>query len=382
MDVTAPSRSITATAADRLRVLHVVRSLDMGGQEMMLCRLAAALDRSRFEVAVASLQPRGPLAERLEESGIPVHCLGGADGLHLELIPALAGLFRRFRPDVVHCHNFQPFLYAGLASVTWPRARLMATAHGFRTWKGWRLQSVVRWLMRRARAIVAVTPEMRGYLAERGAPDARLRVIVNGIDTESFAPVADRATCKAELGITPGTPVIGAVGRLSPEKDHANLVRAMETVLAHAPNALLLLAGDGALRPDLEALARDRGVAHRVRFLGECRDVKPVLGALHVYCLPSQTEGTSLALLEAMACALPIVATAVGGTPAVVDGGEAALLVPPMDPVALGTGILELMGDPGRAAGLGAKGRAIVEARYSLRQMAGEYARLYESLRK
>lgn len=363
-----------------LRVVHVVRSLDTGGQEIILSRLIEALDRTRHACSVVALTGGGPLIERLRAASIPVHCLGARDGVAPALLPKLAALSYRLGADVVHAHNFQPFLYAGVASFLRPGARLVATAHGFRTWKGWRFPSVTRALFGRASAIVAVTPEMKAFLRERGVPERKLQVIVNGVDTDVFRPSGDREGARAALGVAPEERVIGSVGRLSPEKDPGNLVRAMEVVIAREPRARLLLVGDGPLRGELEALIRERGLGDRVRLLGERADVRAFLAAIDLFCLPSQTEGTSISLLEAMACALPIVATAVGGTPSVVEADEAAVLVPPGDPAALGGALAGVIGDPDGARRLGDRARAAVERGFSLRGMATAYARLYDEV--
>lgn len=363
-----------------LNVVHVVRSLEIGGQETILCRLVEALDPRRFACTVVSLRSGGALVRRLDDAGIPVVCLRGHDGLQPRLVPELAALAYRLRADVLHTHNFQPFLYAGAASFTRPRARLMATAHGFRTWQGFRFPSVSRALFRRASAIVAVTPEMRAYLRERDVPDDRLRVIVNGVDTATFRPATDRNAARAALGIAADERVIGSVGRLSPEKDPENLARAMRVVADRDPRARLLFVGDGPQKAEVEALLLELGLGERARLLGARSDVRGFLDAIDVFCLPSQTEGTSISLLEAMACALPVVATAVGGTPEVVDRGAAAVLVPPGDPGALADALLGVLGDPARARALGERARARVDARFSMRTMAGAYGDLYEEI--
>jgi len=371
-----------APAASRpTRVTHVVRSLDMGGQEMMVARLVERLSDAGIQCSVVALQSGGPLVQQLRDLRIPVHCLGAGNAVSPRLIPVLARVLWQEGADVVHCHNFQPFLYAGIASLLKPGARLMVTAHGHRTWQGGgRLQAIVQRLFQRAGAVTAVTPDLLDRLRERGCPDdGRLQVVTNGIDTDVFCPTLQRDKLRQTLSLSDYDLAIGAVGRLCPEKNHAALIEAMAVVAAREPRARLVLAGDGPLRAELEQLAARLGLGERVRFLGERGDVLSILGALDVYALPSLTEGTSLSLLEAMACGLPVVATAVGGTPAVVDGGAAARLVSPT-PAALADGLLEVLTHPADARRLGETARRIVTERYSIHGMVDAYATLYARL--
>jgi glycosyltransferase involved in cell wall biosynthesis len=363
-----------------IRVVHVVSTMNMGGQETMICDLVQALDPGRFRSSVLVLQTGGALLERLRAGGIPFACLGARDGLVPGLVPRVVRFLWQAGAGVIHTHNFQPLVYAGAASFARPRAPIVATAHGFGTWDGWRFTRQLQAVLRRKTTLVAVSPELRAFLVGRGWPEDRVTLILNGIDTGAFRPPADRAALRAALGVKEDERLVGCVGRLSPEKDHANLVRAMARVVAREPRARALLVGDGACRPELEALAASLGLGERVGFLGERGNIGAFLGALDVYCLPSKTEGTSISLLEAMASGLPIVATAVGGTPSVVEEGAAARLCPPSDAAALADGLLELLGDPARGRQLGEAARGIAEGRFSRRGMGERYGALYERL--
>ncbi len=361
-----------------LRVVQVVRSLRTGGQEMLLTRLVERLDPSRFAIAVLVLQGHdeagGALWKRIAARGIEVRGLFAPPaGFSPRLVVDLARALRALRADVVHAHNFQPLLYTGLASRLTPGVAIVATAHGYRTWGTFRFDRALRWLLPR-HVVAAVSPELATALAARGYES---EVVLNGVDVDGLAPTADRAPFRAALGLDREAWVIGTVGRLAPEKDHATLLRAMRRVVDVEPNARLLIAGDGPLRRELEELARTLDLGDRVRFLGERSDVHGLLSALDVFCLSSRTEGTSLSLLEAMAGEVPVVATAVGGTPSVVDGGAAAKLVAANDPEALAAALLEVGRDRDAASGRAALGRRIVVSRFALRKMVDRYAELY-----
>jgi glycosyltransferase involved in cell wall biosynthesis len=231
-----------------------------------------------------------------------------------------------------------------------------------------------RWLRRQAArfadAYVSVCAETARM--HRDCPAGKLSVIENGVDPLRFRPdPAARAAVRGELGIGAGAWVMGTVGRLAAEKDQALLLRAAAPLLID--DRLLVLVGDGPERGRLQALAADLGVAARVRLLGARSDVARVLAALDVFALTSRMEGLPVALLEAMASGLPVVATAVGAIPTVLGGhgllgGEEGTLR---------AHLAALAAAPDRARALGAEGRRRVEAHFSLARMVERYWALY-----
>jgi glycosyltransferase involved in cell wall biosynthesis len=190
--------------------------------------------------------------------------------------------------------------------------------------------------------------------------------IWNGIDVTGFA----------YAGPDPAGPAV-LVARLAPEKDVETLLNATALAARERPDFRLEVAGDGPCRPALERAAADLGVAGRVRFLGEVRDVPALLARARLFALSSLTEGVSLTLLEAMSRGLPVAATRVGGNAEVVADGETGLLVPPGDPPALAAALLRLWADPAEAARLGRAGRRRVEAHFDVRGMVAAYEDLY-----
>jgi glycosyltransferase involved in cell wall biosynthesis len=229
--------------------------------------------------------------------------------------------------------------------------------------------------------VVAVSDDIaRGLLEGAWAPAERLHTVLNGVDLQHFRPSRDRGASRAPLGLPLTVPVIGTVARLSPEKDQFTLLQAFARVRQALPEARLVIVGDGPLRPDLTAQSQELGVAEHTLFLGERSDVAALFGAMDVFCLPSRTEGTSLTLLEAMASGLPVVATAVGGTPEVVEADRSGFLVPPAEPQALADALVRVLKHPDLADRMGAAGRGIVAARYSLRAMVEQYSELYERM--
>jgi sugar transferase (PEP-CTERM/EpsH1 system associated) len=363
-----------------MRVVHLLRSLETGGQEVMCARLAERLDPRRFRPTVVALQPGGRLGEELRQCGIEVRCLNAREGFRPLLAAEVAGVLSRTGAEVLHCHNRKAFLYGALAARLTPRVRVVFTKHGASFWDP-TLERLGRALVRRAHAVVAVSSDIAAPLErERWVPPERLHTILNGVDTERFRPRPARPEMLAALGFTREHRVIGTVARLSPEKDQATLLRAFAQVAAAAPEARLLIVGGGPERPRLEALTAGLGCEERVVFAGERSDIPDILNAMRVFALPSLAEGTSLTLLEAMASGLPVAATAVGGTPEVVAHGESGLLTPPARPDLLAAALLDLLLDPRRAQEMGEAGRAAVLDRYGLDAMVERYSRLYERL--
>jgi glycosyltransferase involved in cell wall biosynthesis len=196
----------------------------------------------------------------------------------------------------------------------------------------------------------------------------RVRTLWNGIDLTRFA----------YHGPCEDGPIV-TVARLSPEKDLASLLHAAQRVLASQPQARFEIAGDGPCRAVLARLAEELNVSDRVVFLGEVRDVAALLARARLFVLPSQTEGISLTLLEAMACGLPVVTTQVGGNPEVVDAEVTGLLVPAGAPAALAEAIGTVLRDPARGRHLGLEGRRRVERCFDIRHMLAQYEALYQS---
>jgi glycosyltransferase involved in cell wall biosynthesis len=186
-----------------------------------------------------------------------------------------------------------------------------------------------------------------------------------------------RQSLRQQLGVAATTRVIGTVGRLNWAKDQAGLIRAFRLLRERQPDAVLVLIGDGELRGALQQTAHDEGVADSVHFLGDRNDVRELLQGLDLFVLSSVSEGYSMALLEACAVALPIVATDVGGNGEIVRDGETGRLVPASDAAALAAGMLALLERPAQAAAMAQAARAWVETHGSLETMAARYADLY-----
>jgi glycosyltransferase involved in cell wall biosynthesis len=352
----------------KLRVAHVTQGLDVGGQERLLVEMARHRTRARFDWTVIVLGTRGPLADGLEAESVRVQTLDTPAGLRFGLWRRLTGIFRTERFDVVHTHDDRPLIY-GMPAAWWAkiRRRIHTHHHGRLAQFTGRQRMLLRQAARFAHQFVCVSNDSARYMVDQGVSAAKVQTIWNGIDLDRFA----------YQGPIDAGPIV-TVARLSPEKDIANLLRAVPHVAAALPNARFEIAGDGPLRADHERLAKDLNIADHVIFHGEVRDIPALLARASLFVLPSQSEGISLTLLEAMARGLPVVTTQVGGNPEVVEANITGLLVPAGDSSALGHAIGTILGDPARGRTMGLAGRRRVENCFDVRKMTAQYEALYE----
>lgn len=364
-----------------LHITHVVENLNRGGLERVVLELVKLQQAQGYRCQVVCLFERGALAHELDAAGIPVHACGKRRGLDLRALARARALIRAHGTDVLHSHNAVAHYLAVLASLGLGLGKVVNTRHGMGGMQRWNRSELLYRAGLLGTDIVTMVCEAagRGAVAHGLVPRGKLRVVPNGLRVQEFAPAspAARERLARALGLAPRTRLVGTVGRLNWAKDQTSLIRAFRRVHERMADSALVLIGDGNLREELERCARREGVAGAVVFLGDRNDVRELLQGLDVFALSSVSEGYSMALLEAAATALPIVATDVGGNREIVHDGASGCIVPAGDVDALAQAILELLRDPALAARYGAAARAMVETRGSLEAVAARYAELY-----
>jgi len=371
----------------RLRVAHVAESAGWAGGEVYLWELARALDRKRFGLAVIAPEA-GPLLARLEAIGVPVTVVSlGGPLVSPSPLRDLTRRLRALRPDIVQSHGARTNFYARLACWLAGVPHHVSTIHNS-LWdypvgapRRAAYLAADRLTARLSSVIVCVAQSLAADLVERSrVPARRVVVIPNGVDLVRFDPaVADGARVRREFALGDGS-VVGIIGRMTPQKSHADFLRAFALARRRAPGARALVVGEGPLRSAVEAEARALGLASACGFAGVRDDIPDCLAAMSVVALSSVSEGLPFVVLEALAMARPLVATAVNGVTEVVEHGVNGLLVPPRQPAALADALGALLGDPVRASALGTAGRKTVEARFSLATMIARVSDLYERL--
>lgn len=365
-----------------MEIVHVVENLDRGGLERTVVDLIASQRDAGHECRVICLFKLGLLARELLASGVRVDACGKRRGLDLRALRRARALIRQSPDAVIHTHNAMAHYYAVLASLGLPVKCRINTRHGMggRTRSG-RQEWLYRQSLRGTDYAVAVCEAARQRFAADGMrPRRALLSVPNGIRLERFRPADDvaRQSLVAELGLPTGSRIIGTVGRLQPVKDHALLLRAFAKVRVQVPEAALVIVGDGPLRAALEAQAEQAGLSDAVRFMGDRHDVPRLLTGMEVFALTSTSEGYSVALLEACASSLPIVATDVGGNREIVRHGVNGRLVPSGDTAAIATALIALLRGGEQAAAMGRAGYAWAQAEASFRTMAERYHGLYD----
>ncbi len=366
---------------NRIRVLHLLVSLPVGGAEELVASIVSGLNPARFDIQAATIGPPGVIGEELARAGYQVHSLdlNIKEDPDVKIVWRVRRFLQDLRPDILHTHLYHPNYYGRLAALGLGLRGVVASVHNIytRTKFHRRLWNfLLRWA---TDCVVAVSPEVWQDIRRYDAvTSSRIHLLPNGVSLAALEVPESREQAKNRLGVSGFC--LGAVGRLEGQKGHAYLLQALPAVLDEVPETTVLLAGDGRLRPELEKQARDLGLADRVKFLGTRRDMPLIYRALDVFVLPSRWEGLPLALLEAMAAGLPVVASAVGGVKGVIRDGVNGRLVPPGDPQALAAAVLELARRPRLRTEMGAAARNAVKKHYSREAMLDRLAALYLEL--
>jgi glycosyltransferase involved in cell wall biosynthesis len=368
-------------SAAALRLTHVVESLERGGLERMVVDLARHQAAEGHAVQVLCLFRLGLLAAELAGAGIPVTSLDKRDGLDLAAIRALRAQVMAHAAHVVHTHN--PVAHYYTAAALRGRVRMVNTRHGMGNRPfSVRREVIYRLSLRRTASVATVCESARrNFVRHRIIPARKAVVIPNGIRVDDFAPQAPaaRAAALTRLGLPADGLYVGTVGRLNPVKDHAMLLRAFARLRGDFAGARLVLVGDGVTRAALEGLARELGLGEAVRFCGDRGDVRDLLPGFDVFALSSLSEGYSIALLEASACALPIVATDVGGNREIVADGVTGIVVPAANPDTFAAALARLAADPALRRRMGDAARSWARDHGTVAAMARRYLALYRN---
>jgi len=352
-----------------MRVLHIVRGFDLSGRSRMIHDLGLCLAGRGFEVSVVSLADN----VGYRQSDIPCRSLGLREGSDLKALSRLAGTVRRERPDWLHSHGRGALPYASVVSAVTGR-RLIHTVHRADGDMITNRALVRRLLLSRAHRVVGVSgAACREFVRVNTFPIARTVTIHNGIDPSRFS------TAPPESASRPpdASPVLGTVANLSHDKDAETLLDGFTMILDAFPGARLKIVGHGPKAEEVRASAASAGLADRVEFLGFREDVPSILQGFDVFVLSTKTEGLGIALLEAMAAGVPVVASHTGGIPEIVEDGVSGKLFEAGNPAALRDAVLDLLRDDNLRDTIVRAAYDRVVKEFSLDNMCAEYERLY-----
>lgn len=356
------------------RILLLLTDLEIGGAPILARDLACRLAATGFDVAVACLAAEGPIAAELRNANIPTFPLGARNACDLRVIPRLAVLLRRYRPDVLHCFCVHANIIGRLVGTAMTVPRIIASLHTCQPLPAWH-HCAETLTCRLSRFTVCVSPSVARQTCRRShVPAGRIRIIPNGIDFDRFATATPHPL--TSLGLDPHKRTVIFVGRLDPVKRIDDLLAACVSLVADMPLQIIVV-GDGPERIRLERLSKQLGIAPDTHFLGLRRDIPALLRAADVFVLPSLYEGMPCAVLEAMAGGIPIIASHAPGIVDVLTHDRTALLVPPADPPSLQMALLTLLTDTAYAQRLTTAARDHVRRNFTLDTMLRAYTSLY-----
>lgn len=368
----------------RLRVVRLYHHLEVGGIESRLVDLLPRLDRELFDVQLICTRRRGPLAPKMEQRGIPVRLCRHHSKLPLLLstLP-LTRLLRRLEADIVHGHNETP---AQAATVAAQRARVPIIIANFHNVDLFQATGQLRRERKQSPdrdAVIHVSQRARTDYLERVRPTRHSSVVIyNGVDIGHFSTSPGEERLEAlgrELQVEGRRPVLLSAARLNRHKAHGDLLTAFAEVREAFPRAVLLLAGEGRRREEIEAMVLRRGLQGAVRLIGNRRDIRDLYHLADVNTLSSTREGFSNVVLEAMAAGLPQVVTDVGGNREATGDSGAVLLVPPRDPSTLAAELRRVLERPELARSMSVAARKQVQ-RFSVEEQVAQTEQLYLGL--
>lgn len=384
------------------RVMQIILDLELAGAQEVVHILAKYLQRNHCEVVVCAFQD-GPMRQKIEALGVPVELLSRPRHSIINL-PMFLGEMRQIRQkllalvatyqvDIIQTHLLEVLDFVCLSLRGHHQVKLVLwTVHNIEmlpTYPGWLLsvkRVVYRWLYRylahKVDRFIAVSDEVNAAIVrELGSHVAsQVETISNGVDTELFGSSNDQSTLREALNVSDENPLILTIGRLTEQKGQRFLIEAAAQVLSNNLQVHFLFVGQGELKEALINQAKQTGFEENFHFLGLRKDIAELLATADLFVLPSLWEGLSIALLEALAAAKPVIATAVSGTKELITSDLNGVVVPPSDSTALAQAILSLLNDPDTAKSLGQAARTHIIENYSAQKQVEQSIALYHQL--
>lgn len=366
-----------------ITVMHVLHSLDIGGLETGVVNVIKTLNPISFRHVICCISQSGKNAQKLQGMNIDIFEMNKIDGKGFWLPAKLAVLFKSISADIVHTRNWgaiDGIVGAKLAGVPFivhgEHGREVTDPDGINKKRNLIRKILSRFIDR----YITVSKDLTEWLIrEVGITEKKVETICNGVDTLLFNP-DNKHLVRAEHGYGPQDLIIGTVGRLDPIKNQQLLIKSFASLARRYNHLNLLLIGDGPSRYDLKKLVAKLGLDEAVQFFGLQLDVHNLLKLVDIFVLPSLYEGISNTILEAMAVGIPVIASRVGGNPELVIDGVTGYLVPKHDKSSLTTTMEKYIQDRDLMRCHGAAARRKAVGKFSLREMAAGYEKIYTQL--
>lgn len=363
------------------RILHLTHEMSIGGTQQVISQLVNNLDPERFTCEVACIDGLvGSLGEKLEANGTNFHVFHRGTGFDISLVKAVRRLLTERKIDIVHCHQYTPFVYGIFASLL-TGVKVVFTEHGrFHPDRySWKRRLVNPALGKITDSIIAISAATGRALAHyEWFSEKQIKIIYNGLQPPIFS--GDFGLCREEFGIREGTIVFGTIARFDPIKNIPMMISAFKEVHSKNPNTCLLLVGDGAEFLALQQLACELGVEDSVVFTGFQQETAKLMSLIDIYLLSSFSEGTSMTLLEAMASGTCSIVTKVGGNVELIQHQLSGIVIESEDTLGLADWMSVLAADPNQRRSLGDKARKVFSENYSISTMVEAYTSTYEEV--
>ncbi|HED36472.1 MAG TPA: glycosyltransferase [Gammaproteobacteria bacterium] len=363
-----------------MNLLHVTFDMHIGGTEQVIKNLVEATDKSMFNLSILCLEaPTGPFGEMLAEKGYQIDSIPRKEGFDLKLIYKIRKYIIEHNIDVLHCHQYTPWVYGALASIL-TGSKVIFTEHGrfYPDRSSWKRKYINPFLVKLTDHITAISKATKQALVDyEYIPASKITVIYNGIaELESDETASDRLRTK--LSISADALILGTIARLDPIKNHRLLISAFAEIQRQHPSSILAIVGDGEMRSSLENQVKQLNISDNVVFTGFQANPVDYLQLMDIFLLPSLSEGTAMTLLEAMSLSKPCIVTAVGGNPEIVENKVNGLVTPSDDKDTLVTACDLLLEDRQLRKKLGGAGRAKFEEKFTVKSMIKNYQEIYQ----
>ena len=365
---------------NKIKLIHAVFSLDTGGLEKLLVEMLKRLDRDFFDVSVYCLTEEGAVSKEIERLGLKIRYFNKQDGICYKLPFKIARFLKAEKADLIHTHDSSANFYGGIAARLAGVNVILNTEHGGIYFESNRKKAINRFLTALNTKQICVSESIKKDLESMKVSNRRLITINNGIDLKIFEPAVDKLYKRKSMGVRENDFVITNVGRFSREKNQRLLLDAAQDILEVIPNAKIVFVGDGELKEQLEDKAKAKGLAGRVFFLGTRNDVPEILKASDCFVNCSVSESFGLAIVEAMAAGMPVIATDVGGVKEIITNNETGILIKADDKEALIKAVLRIRDDVAYRTEIIKNAKERANKRYNIDNMVQEYSNLYKEV--
>lgn len=365
------------------KVMHVTYDMRIGGTEMVIKNLIEGFANRSAEMSIFCIEsPLGPWGEMLKENGIMITTHPRQPGFDKALIGAIRAHIRSHEIDIIHCHQYTPWIY-GVIAAAGLKTKVIFTEHGrfypdFGTWKRKLVNPVLQRFTDSMTAISAATKQ--ALITHENLSRKCISVIYNGIEALPPADQQSLGHLREQLNIAPDTLVLGTIARFDPIKNHLMMLSAFNDCLNKGLQAVLIIVGDGEMRPAIEQRIAELGIADSVRLTGYQPQPAQYLCLMDIFLLSSFSEGTSMTLLEAMSVGKPCVVTDAGGNKEVIANDENGLVVDNDDQAAFTQAIMAIANDEQQYQRFSIDAKNRFSARFSVKAMCDAFDTIYQRL--